>query len=82
MGGVVLADTINSYLVGVIAWTGFADLRDHAVWLMKRPGRLALYRICSAKARATLLNNLIIVSSYKRARHPLQTCMGEDGCRA
>jgi hypothetical protein len=36
--GIKLADTIDYYLVGVLALAGFADLRDHAVWLMKRRG--------------------------------------------
>jgi hypothetical protein len=27
----ILADSIERYLVGVPAWTGFADLRDNAV---------------------------------------------------
>jgi hypothetical protein len=42
----VLADTIDSYLVGVLALAGFADLRDHAVRLMKRRGRHGLCRRC------------------------------------
>jgi hypothetical protein len=45
-----LADTINSYLVGVVAWArlaGLADLRDHGVWLMKRRRRHSLCRCCN-----------------------------------
>jgi hypothetical protein len=47
MGGAKLADTIDSYLVGVPALAGFADLRDHGVWLMKRRGRHCFRRRCN-----------------------------------
>jgi hypothetical protein len=39
--GIKLAETIDSYLVGVPAiagLAGFADFRDHGVWLRKRRG--------------------------------------------
>ena len=54
MWGAILADTIDSYLVGVLAWTGlagFADLRDHAVRLMKRRGRHGLCRRCNGEGK-------------------------------
>ena len=55
------------YLVGVIATgglAGFADLRDHAVRLMSGAGDMASADVAMAKAKATLINNLIIVSSH------------------
>jgi hypothetical protein len=39
LGGSGHADTINSYPTGTAC---FADLRDHAVWLMKRRDRHCL----------------------------------------
>ena len=54
MWGAKLADTIDSYLVGVLAWTGlagFADLREHGVWLMKRRGRHGVCRRCNGEGK-------------------------------
>ena len=54
MWGAKLADTIDSYLVGVLAWTGlagFSDLRDHGVWLMKRRGGHSHCRPCNGQGK-------------------------------
>ena len=47
MAGIILADTIDYYLIGVVALERFADLRDHGVWLMKRRERHSLCRRCN-----------------------------------
>ena len=66
-GGAQHADTIDLYLTGKVArlmgWADVADLRDHRVWLMKRRGRHGLCQVATARAKATLISNLIIVSS-------------------
>ena len=49
-GGSCHADTINSYPTHPAS---FADLRDHAVRLMKRRGRHGLRRRCDAQAKCS-----------------------------
>jgi hypothetical protein len=61
MAGIILADTIDYCLIGVVALERFADLRDHGVWLIKRRERHSSADVATAKARATLIDNLIIV---------------------
>jgi hypothetical protein len=48
LGGSGYANTINSYPTGT---TCFADLRDHAVRLMKRRGRHGLRRCCDGQCK-------------------------------
>ena len=55
----------DSYLIGKVARLAVGYVRDPGIWLMKRRGR---HRLCdvAAQAKATLIINLIIVSSDKR----------------
>jgi hypothetical protein len=48
LGGSGHADTINSYPTRAACFT---DLRDHAVRLMKRPGRHCLRRCCDGQCK-------------------------------
>ena len=63
LGGSGPADTINSYPTGTAC---FADLRDHAVRLMKRGGRHCLAEGARAKTNATAMNLIIVTSICTR----------------
>ena len=65
-----LADTIDSYLVGVLALAGFADLRDHAVRLMKRRGRHGLCRRCNGEGKGDTDQQSDDCFLLYAARHP------------
>ena len=59
------ADTINSYTTRAAR---FADLRDHAVRMMKRRDRHGLHRCCDNQGKETAIDLIIVISRMNLPR--------------